>query len=340
MSTKKPLFKRSSGIIIVEVNMSNPNGDPDQGGNPRITDDGEGIISPHSVKRHIRDLLVDRTNPVWEYLRDELGLDDEHYNIWESMLKGFDVTDSSSAKKCWKNLMEQGGSSALLSRFWDMRVFGTTALEEKETEGDSEQSTKKKSGKKTAKKSEGDDKPLRFIRTGCVSIESLVSLKPVDILLQTISKAHTMQASLMEKEQGTLAPLAFSVVRHGIYMGTYTINPMHAHYTGTTQHDIDIFKTLIKHAFSSSTAALRSGVREVQIIHADHECPLTSFDEADFYDFCKPVFSGDPRTPSINRGEYTFRTMGEIKAAFPGVAVEMLVDCSSRTKVRQREAVS
>lgn len=48
---------RATGLIIVEVRNSNPNGDPERDGAPRKRRGDIGEISPVSVKRKIRDLV-------------------------------------------------------------------------------------------------------------------------------------------------------------------------------------------------------------------------------------------------------------------------------------------
>ena len=50
-------FNRATGLLILEVVNSNPNGDPDRENDPRQRPTGLGEISPVSVKRKIRDLI-------------------------------------------------------------------------------------------------------------------------------------------------------------------------------------------------------------------------------------------------------------------------------------------
>ena len=48
MSKDKEFLNRGTGLLIVEVVNSNPNGDPDQESDPRQRPDGKGEISPVS----------------------------------------------------------------------------------------------------------------------------------------------------------------------------------------------------------------------------------------------------------------------------------------------------
>jgi len=296
------LKRRSFGIFVVDSVLSNYNGNPDEDDMPRMTDDGYGLISPVCAKHRIRELIEDHKGVTWEYFKKELSLDDDGFFIWESALKGYDVKNPIEAKVHWRELVKNDGEEALVKRFWDMRVFGTTALESK------------------------DKDSLNFKRTGCISVSPLISLLPVEIINQTITKGNPLEPKLMEAGQGTIAPFGFKVARHGLFVGCYVINPSKAHYTNTTEKDIDVFKALLPYAFSNSTAASRSGVRVVQVIHANHSNPLGSFNESEFFEFCKPLTEMD--IPSTSMNDYNFRSIGEIKKVFSDVDIEMLVDLS------------
>src|SRR5438034_10860068 len=60
---------RATGLLVIEVRNSNPNGDPDRESDPRQrSHDERGLISPVSFKRKLRDLVADREGPVWNSL--------------------------------------------------------------------------------------------------------------------------------------------------------------------------------------------------------------------------------------------------------------------------------
>jgi CRISPR/Cas system type I-B associated protein Csh2 (Cas7 group RAMP superfamily) len=61
-------MNRATGLLIIEVTNSNPNGNPDQESDPRLRPDERGMISPVSFKRKLRDLVEDKEGPVWEHL--------------------------------------------------------------------------------------------------------------------------------------------------------------------------------------------------------------------------------------------------------------------------------
>lgn len=117
-------IKRGTGLLLIEVVDSNPNGDPDRDSDPRIRQDGRGEISPVSFKRKLRDLVEIKEGPIWQELAVELKLPEE----------GFDILESKKTKRADVRTLS---ADKLLAKYWDVRVFGTTFLE-KEEEGKGE----------------------------------------------------------------------------------------------------------------------------------------------------------------------------------------------------------
>jgi len=116
-ATVNDMIKRATGLLVIEVNNSNPNGDPDRESDPRIRDhDQRGEISPVSFKRICRDPVERKDGPVWQTISNELHLIAEKYMISESReTKLKDIRDLDENK--------------FTERFWDGRVFGNTELE-------------------------------------------------------------------------------------------------------------------------------------------------------------------------------------------------------------------
>jgi Cas7 group CRISPR-associated protein Csh2 len=109
---------RATGLLVIEVVNSNPNGDPDRESDPRQRPDSRGEISPVSFKRKLRDLVEEKQGPVWEALRAELGLKEERFAILESRGRN---------RKTIEKELKDG---SFRDKYWDGRVFGNTFLEE------------------------------------------------------------------------------------------------------------------------------------------------------------------------------------------------------------------
>ena len=108
MSKDKEFLNRGTGLLIVEVVNSNPNGDPDQESDPRQRPDGKGEISPVSYKRKLRDLIENKEGPVWAELKAKLNVDEANFHILET--RGRDrkaiekeIEDEKFISKYWDN---------------------------------------------------------------------------------------------------------------------------------------------------------------------------------------------------------------------------------------------
>ena len=110
--------KRFTGLLIIEVVNSNPNGDPDRESDPRQRPDGRGEISPVSFKRKVRDLIDAKDGPVWKAMQTEMNLSDAQFLILES--RGRDR----------KRIERELKDGSFQRNYWDGRVFGNTFLEE------------------------------------------------------------------------------------------------------------------------------------------------------------------------------------------------------------------
>ncbi|MDY0082254.1 MAG: type I CRISPR-associated protein Cas7 [Ignavibacteriaceae bacterium] len=115
-TNKNEIFNRATGLLVIEVVNSNPNGDPDKESDPRQRNDQRGEITPVSFKRKIRDLVENKKGPVWESISQKLKLEENKFGISESR----NITLSE---------MRQLDEKQFTEKFWDGRVFGNTELE-------------------------------------------------------------------------------------------------------------------------------------------------------------------------------------------------------------------
>lgn len=115
------VLPRVTGLLVIEARNSNPNGDPDRESDPRTrAHDGRGIISDVSFKRKLRELVIQKEGPVWEHLRKLMSLSDESYNVHVDQ----------TARNFEKASKKEGEKKSLSERYWDVRAFGSTSLEE------------------------------------------------------------------------------------------------------------------------------------------------------------------------------------------------------------------
>ena len=244
---------RITGLLVIEVRKSNPNGDPERESSPRQRPDGKGEISPVSIKRKLRD-LVERPDGqdslVWAALKKSLNLGekaDEHFQILESRGR-----KREEIKKLLENDFEK-----FKQTYWDARLFGNTFLEE--------------GGKDT-------------IRAGVAHFGVGVSVAPIEIEFQT----WTNKSGVQEGKDRGMAPMSFRVVKHGLYTVPFFVNPTQARKTGCTLADVQVMLHLLKHAYPHTRSVIRT---EVEIIHAhvvQHNAQLGSFSDFALLDALAP----------------------------------------------------
>ena len=113
-------LKRATGLLVLEVVNSNPNGDPDNESDPRTRVGNYGEISPVSFKRKVRDLVEQKDGPVWQAMADsfEPSLQQEEFDVLEK--RGRDR----------QKIVSELKDGSFTRRYWDARLFGNTFLEE------------------------------------------------------------------------------------------------------------------------------------------------------------------------------------------------------------------
>ncbi|MGC4192323.1 MAG: type I CRISPR-associated protein Cas7 [Thermomicrobiales bacterium] len=261
------VLNRGTGLLIINVMNSNPNGDPDAESEPRTFEaDGRGLISPVSFKRKVRDLLEDEDGPVRAEALRVIGAcsDRNKYGILES--RGRE-----------RKTLEKMDALAFIGAYWDARVFGSTFLE----------------------------KGAEKIRTGVVQIGPGVSVAPIDIVRLTLTNKAGVQKG---KDRG-MAPLAFRVVRHGLYAMPFFVNPSAAHKSGCTTADIDVLKFLIPLAYAHTASAMRPQVEIVHAWYAEHKSPLGSCPDPLILSALQPIKRGNPEESSRDISDYDIPDM-------------------------------
>lgn len=257
-------FNRGTGLLIIDVTYSNPNGDPDAESEPRQFDaDRRGLISPVSFKRKLRDLMEQQDGDVRAAALSAIEATPGHdYGILES--RGRDRKSI--------NAMDV---DAFRAAYWDGRVFGNTFVE-KEDKG-------------------------KFISTGVVQFGPGVSIAPVDVIRWTL----TNKAGVQDDKDRGMAPLAYRVVAHGLYVMPFFVNPSAAKKSGCDVADIEILKFLVPYAYSHTASAVRPQVEVVHSWFAEHKDALGSCPDPLLLGALRPKRKGDnPDAPSRSIADY------------------------------------
>jgi CRISPR/Cas system type I-B associated protein Csh2 (Cas7 group RAMP superfamily) len=285
-----------TGVIVIEVRESNPNGDPDRESDPRSLPDKRGVISAVSFKRKLRDLVLEKDGVIWTAVKDEFDLNPDRFEILEDRSLDRRRVRSLLAGSSGEDL-RKGNYVAFHERFWDARLFGNTFLED--ATGDSEEDSDKKT--KAEKLTEPQATNLRnSVRNGVVQIANAHSVTPVQIVRSTNTKKAGAQ---MGKDRG-MAPLGDRRVLHGVYVMPFFVNPALAHKTHCDRADLDVFLRLIPVAYPATASRARPFVEVRHAFLGEHKSVLGSFSEFAFVDRFTPKRRGDPEQPTNDWSEY------------------------------------
>lgn len=268
MNNGNGTIRRGTGLLVIEVINSNPNGDPDKESDPRIRPDEHGEISPVSVKRKIRDLIDDKDGPVWQKVSAALKTapDPSQFYILESRSRD------------WKEVKKDIAENAFLTKYWDARFFGNTFLEKGLSDS--------------------------HIRSGACQFGLGVSIAPVQVERLTTTKKVGAQE---DKTRG-LAPLGYRVVEHGVYVMPFFISASAAKKGGCTYRDVEVLQGVIPYTYSETSSYVRTNVRMRHAWYIEHKSPLGSAGDFELIEAMMPKKNGDPKVPSRSWAEYEVPT--------------------------------
>ncbi len=177
---------RHDFVMIFDVTDGNPNGDPDNGGEPRQDPiDMRGIVSPGCIKRRIRDSLALLFNESL-YIASGTALDAPQLAA---------IADAEKANGKDKSAVAKSARQLIFERFIDVRLFGAVLT----------QITKIGNGGQV---------------TGAIQIDTARSVTPIEIRRDGITRC----AGATEKDGLNQNMGAQFRVPYGLYttMGTYS----------------------------------------------------------------------------------------------------------------------
>jgi len=259
---------RATGLLVIEVLNSNPNGDPDRESDPRQRPDGRGEISPVSFKRKLRDLVEDKKGLVWKALQAKFNLNDNDYMILESRGRN---------RKEINDLLSRD-FEAFKRKYWDARVFGNTFLEE---------------GSSTT------------IKTGVVQFGMGLSAAPINIERQTNTSKSGVQE---DKDRGMAPMgfriVQHGIYCMPFFVNPSAASGNRS--TGCTKTDIDLLLTLIPIAYPHTRSYIRNNVEILNAWYIEHKSPLGSCPDYKLIDALTPKRKqdADKNKPSMSRDEY------------------------------------
>ena len=222
--------------VILRVKNANPNGDPLNGNRPRTDYSNLGEMTDVSIKRKIRDRLLER------WVAD--GKQDDGNMIFvQSDDRKADEAKSLRARAgaVLGNALGSDKTASLACSKWiDVRAFGQLfALK-----------SNKKAGKKKedGSEDEGDTGVSIGIR-GPVTVQSAFSVEPIDITSTQITKSVSGEGDGSKRGADTMG------MKHRVDQGIYecygSINPQLAERTGFSDTDAEVIKAILPKLFEN-----------------------------------------------------------------------------------------
>jgi CRISPR-associated protein Csd2 len=252
------LSKKIDFAVIVTVQHANPNGDPLNGNRPRVTYEGYGELSDVSIKRKIRNRLMEMGKPI--FVQSDDNRVDDYKSLREraeGTLKGVDMGDK-------KKFQE-----AACKTWLDVRAFGQVFA------------FKPKKGKKSEgeEDSDGVSIPVR----GPVSVHPAFSVAPVLDRVSSIQITKSVSGETGEKDKRGSDTMGMKHrVDHGVYVFYGSMNPQLASKTGFSDEDAQAIKEALRTLFRNDASSARpEGSMEVYKVYWwEHNSPNGQYSSA------------------------------------------------------------
>jgi CRISPR-associated protein Csd2 len=285
------LIPRACGLLVIDVENSNPNGDPDRDSDPRQRPDGLGEISPVSFKRKPRD-IVDTKPPEWPELKRQV----QEYLGVEPLDEGdFQILERRGRDRNTIELEVYSGE--FIKKYWDARVFGNTFLEKgddiKRRLAKREPQLAKDDVKLKEKAAELERQMRRNIKAGVVQFGMGLSIKPINIR----RNSQTSKPGVEEGTEQGFAPLGYRFVTRALYTMPFFVNPAGAFVRGHEgpakqvcwKRDVELLLRLIPQAYPLNPSSIRPMVRVVLAHYLEHSNLLGSFPDLEVLRRLAPV---------------------------------------------------
>lgn len=253
--------------VILRVKNANPNGDPLNGNRPRTDYSNFGEMTDVSIKRKIRDRLLERWisdgkkddgNMIFVQSDDRKADEAKSLRERAELILGKDLGAPKTAEKACE-------------KWVDVRAFGQLfALK-----------SNKKAGKKKDDGSdeEGDTGVSIGIR-GPVTIQSAFSVEPIDITSTQITKSVSGEGDGTKRGSDTMGMK--HRVDQGVYVFKGSMNPQLAEKTLFTDADAEAIKQVLPRLFENDESSARpaGSMQVLKVIWWKHNCKSGQYSSA------------------------------------------------------------
>lgn len=255
--------------LYIEATNCNPNGDPQNGGAPRMTDDGYGIISPVCIKRKLRNavkLIVDAKSEKYDPARFGIFMDPDAGTTRVAIMEqcaaevaGVELPLKKSKKS--KEDKEEKGTKltpaqaweGTVAKHWDSRVFGNLI-------NMAESNAIQRGGAVTVNVGKSidtiSDKLIEMQITASVAHKPKAkSKKKADA--ETESQSDSESQSEEENASVTGKMGIVHLLSKAVYKVTIASSVANAARNGVTELDMELLEEAIKHIFVADASLSR-----------------------------------------------------------------------------------
>lgn len=282
--------------VIVSVKHANPNGDPLNGNRPRVNFDGFGELSDVSIKRKIRNRLMEAGNSI--FVQSDDNRNDDYRSLRqraEGVLKNVDMKNDKKYRE------------AACKQWFDVRAFGQVFAYKAG-----------KKGKKDEDAEGGDDKGVSIGIRGPVSIHPAFSMATVQDRISSTQITKSVSGEGDGTKRGSDTMGMKHRVEHGVYVFYGSMNTQLATKTGFSDEDAEAMKEAIRTLFRNDASSARpEGSMEVYKVYWwAHNNPTGQYSSAKVH----RLLDVKPNKDNPNRIEDYTITLGEL----PGLKCEVI----------------
>ena len=297
-STATPIQKRYDFLLLFDVELGNPNGDPDAGNQPRLDPQtGHGLVTDVCLKRKIRNyvqLKHDSPGPFEIYVKEKAILNRQHGRAYEAL--GIGATpkaekaaervepagDAATAKKKpTKKRTEQDDVARardwMCQNFFDVRTFGAVM---------------------------STDVNCGQVR-GPVQVTFGRSFDPVLPLEHSITRMAVTTEREAEQQSGDNRTMGRkNTIPYGLYSARGFVSASLAAQTGFSAQDLELLWEALVNMFEHDRSAARGVMTTRRLFIFEHDSKLGSAPAHVLFDKVS-VSLKEPKTPARAFSDYS-----------------------------------
>ena len=252
--------------VIVSVNNANPNGDPLNGNRPRVNFEGFGELSDVSIKRKIRNRLMESGYSI--FVQSDDNRNDDYRSLRQRAEGVLNNVDMKNDKKY---------REAACKEWVDVRAFGQVFAFKGGGKG-------KGKSKDNAEGGEGGDDSSGV----SIGIRGPVSIHPAFSVASVLDRISSTQITKSVSGEGDGTKRGSDTmgmkhrVDHGVYVFYGSMNPQLATKTGFSDEDAKAIKEVLKMLFRNDASSARpEGSMEVHKVYWwEHSNPNGQYSSA------------------------------------------------------------